>query len=65
MLTRGDTLNLPALEQLEEEGLTMAEAMPRVPDVAAQMLSKHKLNIESHLNGTKYHPKAYLSMASE
>ena len=65
VLTKGDTLNIPAFKLLKDEGLTMAEAMSRVPDVAAQMLSKHKLNIESHLNGTKYHPKAYLSMASE
>ena len=65
VLTKGDTLNLPAFQILRDRGLTIAEAMSRVPDVAAQMLSKHKLNIESQLNGKKYPPKAYLPMASE
>ena len=65
VLTKGDTLNIPAFKLLKDEGLTMAEAMPRVPDVAAQMLIRHRLNIESQLNGKKYPPKAYLPMASE
>ena len=65
VLTKGDTLDLPALELLEEEGLTITEAMPRVADVAAQILSKQKKKIESELNTTKYPPKAYLAMASK
>ena len=65
MLTKCDTLELPALEQLEEEGLTITEAMPRVADVAAQILAKEKRKIESGLNTKKYPPKAYLAMASE
>ena len=65
VLTKGDTLELPAFEQLEEEGLTMTEAMPRVADVAAQILMQQKMKIESQLKGKKYPPKAYLPMASE
>ena len=65
VLTKGDALNIPAFQLLKDEGLKGAEAMQRVPDVAAQMLSKHKLNIEGQLNGKKYPPKAYLPMASE
>ena len=65
VLTKGDALNMPAFKLLKDEGLTMVEAMSRVPDVAAQMLSKYKLNIESQLNGTKYPPRVYLPMASE
>ena len=65
VLTKGDTLDLPALELLEEEGLTITEAMPRVADVAAQILSKQKKKIESELNTKKYPPKAYLPMASK
>ena len=65
MLTKCDTLNLPALEQLEEEGLTWDEAMPMIPDVAAQILSQRKMKVESQLKGKKYSPKAYLPMASE
>ena len=65
VLTKGDTLNIPAFQLLKDKGLTMAEAMLRVPDVAAQMLSKHKLKIESQLNGKKYPPKVYLPVASE
>ena len=64
VLTKADALNIPAFQLLKDEGLKGAEAMQRVPDIAAQMLSKHELNIESQLNGKKYHPKAYLSMAS-
>ena len=65
VLTKADTLNIPAFQLLKDKGLTMAQAMLKVPDVAAQMLSKHKLKIESQLNGKKYPPKAYLPMASE
>ena len=65
VLTKGDALDLPALELLEEEGLTITEAMPRVADVAAQILSQEQRKIESQLNTKKYPPKAYLSMASE
>ena len=65
VLTKGDVLKIPAFQLLRDEGLKGAEAMQRVPDVAAQMLSKLKLNIESLLNGMKYPPKAYLPMASE
>ena len=65
MLTKGDALDLPALELLEEEGLTITEAMPRVADVAAQILSQEKRKVESQLNTKKYPPKAYLSMASK
>ena len=65
VLTKSDTLNILAFQLLRDRGLTIAEAMSRVPDVAAQMLSRRKLNIESQLNGTKYPPKAYLPMASE
>ena len=65
VLTKGDALNIPAFQLLKDEGLKGGEAMQRVPDVAAQMLSKHKLNIESQLKGKKYPPKAYLPMASE
>ena len=65
MLTKGDTLDLPAIELLEEEGLTITEAMPRVADVAAQILSQEQRKIESQLKTKKHPPKAYLSMASE
>ena len=65
VLTKGDTLDLPAFEQLEDEGLTVADAMPKVADVAAQILTQQKMKIESQLNGKKYPPKAYLPMASE
>ena len=65
VLTKGDTLKIPAVQLLKDRGLTMAEAMSRVPDVAAQMLSKHKLKIESQLNDKRYPPKAYLPMVSE
>ena len=65
MLTKTDALNLPAMSDLMEEGLTMKEARPKVADAAAQMLSRLKGAIESQLNGKKYPPKAYLPLASE
>ena len=65
MLTKGDALDLPALELLEEKGLTITEAMPRVADVATHILSQEERRIKSQLNTKKYPPKAYLSMASE
>ena len=65
VLTKADALKLPALNQLMREGLAMREAKPRVGEFAAEMLRKLKARIESQLNGCKYPPKAYLSMASE
>ena len=65
MLTKCDTLDLLAFEQLEEEGLTLAEAMPRIPDVVAQILSQQKMKVESKLKRKKYPPKAYFPTASE
>ena len=65
MLTKGDQLALTALELLEEEGLTLAEAMPRVADVAAQILFQQKMKVESQLKTQRYPPKAYLPMTSE
>ncbi|KIM69349.1 hypothetical protein SCLCIDRAFT_102421 [Scleroderma citrinum Foug A] len=65
VLTKADTLKLPALNQLmREEGLTMREAKPRVVEFAAEMLRKLRARIESQLSGCKYPPKAYLTMAS-
>ena len=66
VLTKADALELPALGQLmEEEGLTVKEAKPRVKELAADMSSKLRGRIESQLGGCKYPPKAYLTMSSE
>ena len=66
VLTKADTLKLPALNQLmRERGLTMREAKPRAGELAEVMLSKLRTGIESQLSGCKYPPKAYLSMTSE
>ena len=66
VLTKADTLKLPALNQLtRKEGLTMREAKKIVEEFAADMLSKIRTRIESQLSDCKYPPKAYLSMASE
>ena len=64
VLTKADALKLPAVCQLmREEGLTMREVMPRVEEYALQLLDKLRKRIEIQLNGTKYPPKVYLSMA--
>ena len=65
MLTKVDALNLPALQLLQDEGLTIPEAKPKVADVAAQILSQEQKKIESELNMKRYPPKAYLPMTSE
>ena len=64
VLTKADALKLPAVCQLmREEGLTMREVMPRVEEYALQLLEKLRKGIEIQLNGRKYPPKIYLSMA--
>ena len=64
VLTKADTLKLPAASQLmEEENLAMREVMPRVEEYALQLLDKLQKRIEIQLNDTKYPPKVYLSMA--
>ena len=66
VLTKADTLKLPALNQLmRERGLTMREAKPRVGEFATELSGKLRARIESHLSSCKYPPKAYLTMASE
>ena len=66
VLTKADALKLPAAQQLmEEQGLTMKEAMPKVADFAAQMLSELRRRVENELRGSKYPPKDYVSMSSK
>jgi len=66
VLTKADTLRVPALNQLmRESGLTMREVKPRAGEFAAEMLSKLRGKIEIQLSGCRYPPKAYLSMGSE
>ena len=65
VLTKADTLKVPAVHQLlREQGLTMKEAMPKVANFAAQMLSELRRRVENELNGSKYPPKDYVSMTS-
>ena len=65
VLTKADTLKVPAVHQLlREQGLTMKEAMPKVANFAAQMLSELRRRVENVLNGSKYPPKDYMSMTS-
>ena len=64
VLTKADALKLPAVCQLmREEGLTMREVMPRVGGYSLQLLDKLSKRIEIQLNGRKYPPKVYLSIA--
>ena len=64
VLTKADALKLPAVCQLmREEGLTMGEVMPRVEECALQLLDKLRKRIEIQLNGRKYPPKVYMSIA--
>ena len=66
VLTKADTLTLPACQQLKKEGLAMCqEILPRVKNVASQLLNNLKGKIESQLKDSKYPPKAYQSLASE
>ena len=65
VLTKADALSSPARSYLIDEGLTVKKAKPKVADMAAQILSRLEMEIQGQLNGKKYPPKAYLSMASE
>ena len=65
VLTKADALKMPAVQQLkEEQGLTTKEAMPKVADVAAHILSKLRRKVENDLKGCNYPPKDYVSMTS-
>ena len=65
VLTKADTLKLPAVQQLiEEHGWTMKKAMPKAADLAVQMLSKLKGRLEKELNSSKYPPKDYVVTSS-
>ena len=63
VMTKADALKLAALSQLRDDGLTMGEARPRVAELAAQMLSRLKAEIERQLGDCKNPPKAYMEMA--
>ncbi|KAL4075167.1 hypothetical protein V8B97DRAFT_1867515 [Scleroderma yunnanense] len=63
VLTKADALELVAIGELIDEGLTMREAKPRAGELAKQMLGKVKTRIETQLDECKYPPKDCLSLA--
>ena len=67
VLTKADALNVPALHQLKKERLGVCKKikLQEVEDVASHLLNTLREKIESQLKGSKYPPKAYLSLASE
>ncbi|KAL4070079.1 hypothetical protein V8B97DRAFT_1871795 [Scleroderma yunnanense] len=64
VLTKADTLEFLAIEQLIDKDMKIEEAKARAGEVAIQILGKLKTRIETQLAGCKYPPKDYVSLAS-
>ncbi|KAG6334636.1 hypothetical protein ID866_4447 [Astraeus odoratus] len=63
LLTKADSLNLFAIEQLRDEGYDMKEAKARAGDVEKNLLIHMQECVSQQLNRCKFAPKTYLPLA--
>ncbi|KAL4076927.1 hypothetical protein V8B97DRAFT_2021613 [Scleroderma yunnanense] len=56
VLTKADAMELEAIGQLRDRGLTMKEARSQAGELAKQLLTEVKIRIEDQLTGCKHHP---------
>ncbi|KAL4075175.1 hypothetical protein V8B97DRAFT_1896760 [Scleroderma yunnanense] len=63
VLTKADAMELEAIGQLRDEGLTMKEARSQAGELAKQLLTEMKTQIEDQLAGCKHHPNNYLALS--
>ncbi|KAI6139585.1 GTP-binding protein [Pisolithus tinctorius] len=62
LLTKVDTLNLDAIEELEDEGWEIGGAQGRIAEKERELLEKWLAHIKHELGKCKFPPKGYLSL---
>ncbi|KAG6326425.1 hypothetical protein ID866_12664 [Astraeus odoratus] len=62
LLTKTDTLNFAAVEQLQERGFAFEEAKKKAAEEARDILHKLQENIKNSLGTCKFPPQSYLSL---
>ncbi|KAI6151284.1 hypothetical protein BKA82DRAFT_4125944 [Pisolithus tinctorius] len=60
LLTKADTLNLDAVQQLRRRGLTLDDAMREAPEVETQLRNSCLEKIKQRLDEMKFPPQNYL-----
>ncbi|KAI6139295.1 hypothetical protein BKA82DRAFT_4223615 [Pisolithus tinctorius] len=60
LLTKADTLNLDAVQELMKRGLTVDDAMKGAPEVEKQLQKGCLEKIKGWLNGLKFPPQSYV-----
>ncbi|KAI6103978.1 GTP-binding protein [Pisolithus croceorrhizus] len=59
LLTKADALQLDAMQELQDEGLTDDEAMEGVADIEREMLNEHLARVKGWLNKSKFPPRDF------
>ncbi|KAI6132631.1 GTP-binding protein, partial [Pisolithus croceorrhizus] len=62
LLTKTDALNLPAMEELLDDGLEVEQADEKVAKKERELLGKWLVHIKGILDECKFPPKAYISL---
>ncbi|KAL4065638.1 hypothetical protein V8B97DRAFT_1983166 [Scleroderma yunnanense] len=63
VLTKADAMELEAIGQLRDKGLTMKEAKSQAGQLAKQLVANVKTQIEDQLAGCKHHPNDCLVLS--
>lgn len=62
VLTKADAMELEAIGQLRDKGLTMKEARSQAGELANQLLTQVKTQVKDQLAGCRYHPNDCLAL---
>ncbi|KAL4064061.1 hypothetical protein V8B97DRAFT_1876323, partial [Scleroderma yunnanense] len=65
VLTKADAMQLKAVGQLRDKGLTMKEARSQAGELAKQLLTDVKTQVEDQLAVCKHHPNDCLALSGE
>ncbi|KIO06247.1 hypothetical protein M404DRAFT_999461 [Pisolithus tinctorius Marx 270] len=65
LLTKADTLNLDAVQELMKRGLTIDDAMKEAPEVEKQLQKGCLEKIRGWLNELKFPPQSYVMLTGE
>ncbi|KAI6138801.1 GTP-binding protein [Pisolithus tinctorius] len=60
LLTKADTLNLDAVQELMKRGLTVDDAMKEAPEIEKQLQKGYLEKIKGWLNELKFPPQSYV-----
>ncbi|KIO00485.1 hypothetical protein M404DRAFT_764781 [Pisolithus tinctorius Marx 270] len=62
LLTKVDTLNLDAIEELEDEGWEIEGALGKIEEKKWELMEKWLFHIKHELDKCKFPPKGYVSL---